>query len=53
MVSLSATKVTPDESIKKYAPKKRKCDFADDVKLSAHKEYSQVSVVIEIARKVT
>ena len=45
VVSLGATKVTPNENIRSTDPRKRNCYFNDEKELKAHAKYSQVSGV--------
>lgn len=44
VVSLGATKVTPNENIRSTKPEKRNCYFGNEYQLKAHKSYSQVKV---------
>merc|ERR1719188_1845760 len=47
VVSLGATKVTPNENIRSTDPRKRNCYFNDEKELKAHANYSQVACTLE------
>lgn len=47
VVSLGATKVTPNENIRSTDAKKRNCYFSDEKILKAHSKYSQVACTLE------
>ena len=42
VVSLGATKVTPNKNIRSTEPRMRECYFSDEKILKAHSKYSQV-----------
>ena len=50
-MSLAAVKVTPDSNIESISPEKRKCyfhyEYPKTQPLTAHKNYSQVSCILE------
>ena len=50
VVSLGATKVTPNENIRSAIPVKRNCYFGDEYHLTAHQNYSQVRPFSEISK---
>ena len=50
VVSLGATKVTPNENIRSAEPVKRNCYFGDEYHLTAHQNYSQVRAFSEISK---
>ena len=50
VVSLGATKVTPNENIRSAIPIKRNCYFGDEYHLTAHQNYSQVRPFSEISK---